>query len=266
VLAIPLTPGGGDYAFLVTAVNQRDPNNAHQQATVPADALGPPDGVPCSLGAGGFIVLDLGAGHDIADGADADFTVTEALTTADPAPEAYRVYAGDAYTQSVLIGSATGTASFDLGGSGVTTARYLRIADLSGASPNLPYAGMDLDAVTVLHGAATSVGPLALASASRLRCVPNPAEVGRGVEIRTRRGENSPMLDHAGETSSLDIFDAAGRLQRRLGISGDRTAWDGRDGRGHLVPAGVYWLRLDEKSSNRGGASASEPVRLVFVR
>ncbi|MCX6640365.1 MAG: hypothetical protein NTW14_07790 [bacterium] len=33
----------------------------------------------------------------------------------------------------------------------MTSTRYLKILDISGASPNLPYAGMDLDAITVLN-------------------------------------------------------------------------------------------------------------------
>lgn len=266
LLAIPLIPGGGEYAFRVAAVNQRDPNNAHSQATVPADAVGPPDGLACSLGSSGFIVLDLGEGHEVVDGAGADFVVTEALWAADPAPEAYRVYAGDAYVQTVLIGSATGTASFDLSGSGVASTRYLKIVDLSGASPNLPYAGMDLDAVTVLHGGATSVDPPVLASKSRLWCLPNPSRVGGDVQILARHGGGGVTLPSAGEISSLGIFDAAGRLQRRLERRGDRSVWDGRDGRGRLVPAGVYWVQLHEERSNGEASSVPEPVRLVRVR
>ena len=51
-----------------------------------------------------------------------------------------------------LIGSATGTASFDLSGSGLASTRYLRIRGPVGRVAESPYAGMDLDAITVLHG------------------------------------------------------------------------------------------------------------------
>jgi len=269
LLSVSLAPGGGEYAFLVAAVNQRDPNNAHQQATVPSDALGPPDGVSCSLGASGFILLDLGAGHEVVDGAGADFTVTEALTAADPAPEAYRVYAGDAYAQTVLVGSATGTTSFDLSGSGVASTRYLKIVDLSGASPNLPYAGMDLDAVTVLHGGATSVEPIVLATNSRLRCIPNPSRVGGAVQILASWDGGIATNMPAVGSADLSIFDTAGRLQRRLGLRGDAAVWDGRDAQGRLVPAGVYWVRRQGvATSGTSGAAESEveSVRLVRIR
>lgn len=47
----------------------------------------------------------------------------------------------------------------------------------------------------------------------------------------------------------LDLIDVSGREIRRLidGAMGGGThaiAWDGRDGEGHRVPGGIYWLRL----------------------
>ena len=119
--AVALQPGGGKYAFFVTSINQSDPYNAYTNVTPASDALGAPDGLACSLGSKGFIVLDMGAGNDIADGPGDDFTVTEALVPGDLVEERYFVYAGDAYDQDVLIGIAEGTASFDLAGSGVGT-------------------------------------------------------------------------------------------------------------------------------------------------
>lgn len=148
---VALEPGGGEYAFMVTSVNQDDPNNAYNNITYPAWALGAPDGIPCSIGSGGFIVLDMGPGHEITDGPDDDFTVTEVIHPRDPNPEQYRVYAGDAYVQNIPIGTAVGTASFDLATAGVISTRYLKIVDESGSSPNLPLAGLDLDAITALN-------------------------------------------------------------------------------------------------------------------
>ena len=48
---------------------------------------------------------------------------------------------------------------------------------------------------------------------------------------------------------SLSVYDAAGRLVRRLVDRPSRAgafveAWDGRDDTGRVVPAGVYFYRL----------------------
>jgi hypothetical protein len=138
------------HAFLVTAVNQRDPNNSYANRSAPANALGGPDGRACSLGAAGFIVLDMGSQHAIVDAPGDDFTVTEAMLPGDSVAEAYRVFAGDAYVQDQLIGVGLGTTSFDLGNAGVGSTRYLKIVDESGANPNASLAGVELDGVTVL--------------------------------------------------------------------------------------------------------------------
>ena len=146
-----LQPTGDTHAFLVTAVNQDDPNNEYANTSAPASALGAPDGVACSLGAGGFIVLDMGPDHVITDGPGDDFTVTEAVLFDDVLPEAYAVFAGDAYAQTQLVGTGFGTTSFDLAAAGLGSTRYLKIVDDSGADPDGALAGLDLDAVTVAH-------------------------------------------------------------------------------------------------------------------
>ncbi len=151
-LEVELARGGRDHAFRILAVDQRDPQDAYANVTDPQQALGPPDGVPCSLGTEGFLVLDLGAGHEAHDGPGADLTVHEALVPGDALPEAYLVYGGDASAQDVPLGAGLGTTDFDLAGTGLSSVRYLRIVDASGAPPSGPLAGVDLDAVTVLNG------------------------------------------------------------------------------------------------------------------
>lgn len=150
--SVKLKRGGNGHAFQVTACDQKDPNNAYAITSVPAQSLGPPDGQPVSLGVGGFIVLDMGAGHAITDGPGVDFTVTEALVPGDALQEPYRVYGG--HDQSVLIGGGAGTASFDLSGSGLTSVRYLKLVDQSAGDPDSAFAGLELDAITVLNGTA----------------------------------------------------------------------------------------------------------------
>jgi carboxypeptidase T len=224
---VALEPGGGEYAFRIVSVNQRDPNHVHANLTFPSAALGAPDGIACSLGSAGMIVLDMGEGHEIVDAPGTDLEVVEAITPADPDPEGYRVYVGDAYTQNTLVGSAVGTAQFDLAAAGVTSTRYLRILDNSGANPNGPLAGMDLDAVVAnIHGVSAVAwrtdaigGPV---RPSHLLVAPNP--VRTDASIRFMLPVPSPI--------ELAIFDAAGR---RVGAA-IRTAW---------LDAGVHELPLD---------------------
>ncbi len=144
---VALQPAAETHAFLVTAVNQRDPGNSYSNTSAPANALGAPDGAACSLGSAGFIVLDMGPQHPIVDGPGIDFTVTEAMLPGDLLPEAYAVYAGNAYEQSQLIGVGLGTTSFDLGAADVGSTRFLKIVDNSGSNPSQPLAGMDLDGI-----------------------------------------------------------------------------------------------------------------------
>ena len=151
---VALSRGNNEHAFFIPTVKQADPQNSYANKSQPSWALGPPDGKACSLGREGFIVLDLGEGHMITDGPDVDFTVTEASLVGDTFAEAYRVYAGDAYNQNTLIGTGIGTASFDIGAVGLSSVRYLKIEDRSGAAAGAPLGGFDLDSITVLSGTA----------------------------------------------------------------------------------------------------------------
>ena len=151
--SVALQPGGNQHGFQITSANQHDNFNDHQNTTLPNAALGAPDGVVASLGREGFLVIDTGAGNEIVDGPGVDFTITEALFVADILPEAYRVWVGDAYVQNTLVGTGLGTQSFDLTGTGVASARYVRIEDATAGAPEDPFAGFDLDALTVLNGA-----------------------------------------------------------------------------------------------------------------
>ena len=86
-----------------------------------------------------------------------------------------------------------------------------------------------------------------------LNCAPNP--FGRATAISYQVGRAGPV--------ALTVHDASGRVVRRLG-SGYRAAgryavrWDGTDGRGLAVPAGVYFLRL-----NTNGEASSRRVTLI---
>jgi predicted deacylase len=147
-----LQPGGGSYAFALTSVDQRDPTNSHNNVTSPGHALGAPDGLACSLGFEGFIVLDLGEGNAIVDGPGDDFTITEALVAGDTTLESYTVYVGDAMNQSSLVGVGLGTTSFDLADASVGSTRYVKILASTGQSSSAPLCGLELDSLTVLSG------------------------------------------------------------------------------------------------------------------
>jgi len=235
---IALEPTSEEYAFMVTSVNQNDPNNAYNNVTNANWALGAPDGLPCSLGLDGFIVLDMGEGHDITDGPGDDFTVTEVLHPRDPGPENYRIYAGNAYEQDVFIGNGNGTTSFDLGTAGVTSTRYLKIQDASGSSPDFPLAGMDLDAVTILNSE-TEISGEAITGINkntsvRVGVTPNPFNPTTEISIQ---------LSAFGHVN-LSVYDVSGRKVATL-VDGYKDAGVHDvmfDGSG--LTSGVYLYKL----------------------
>lgn len=51
--------------------------------------------------------------------------------------------------------------------------------------------------------------------------------------------------DRIAAVNTLRIYSTAGRLVRVLAAGGGRVEWDGHDGAGRRVPAGVYYVRLD---------------------
>lgn len=84
-------------------------------------------------------------------------------------------------------------------------------------------------------------GPSTPPSVGVLRASPSPT---RGI-VRIRVHDASPAAAH------VDVYDAAGRRIRTLpvvdaGADVRRALWDGRDGRGRRVSAGVYFLEAGE--------------------
>jgi len=141
-----LQPGGGFYAYKFVLANVSDPLNSYNNHTLTPDALGPVDGEFLSIGVDGEVILDMGSTTPIVDAPGVDFTVYEGD---DGTPlEGYRVYLSNNWNGPwTLLGSATGTASFDIGEQGFTDARFVRILDDGGGSSTNPYAGFDLDAI-----------------------------------------------------------------------------------------------------------------------
>jgi hypothetical protein len=102
----------------------------------------------------------------------------------------------------------------------------------------------------------TALDPAAAPRAARLLASPRPNPFAEA-------GEVAYMLPRAGAVR-LAVYDAAGR-ERAVLVAGRQDAgprvarWDGRDSRGHKLPAGVYFVRLDFE-----GRTESE--KLVIAR
>ena len=93
-----------------------------------------------------------------------------------------------------------------------------------------------------------------MAFVTRLRgCTPNP--FSRGTSVNYELAQYGPV--------ELTVHDVSGRLVRRL-ESGPRQRgihamrWNGTDGYGRVVPAGVYFVRY-----SAGGTSSTGRVTLV---
>lgn len=113
------------------------------------------------------------------------------------------------------------------------------------------------------------VGDAAVAADARvvLRAEPNPfresVRIGAsGAGSASGSGAGVPgRSGRSGDLGALRIVDATGRAVRTLESPvGDGFTWDGRDGSGALVPAGVYFARLTDPSG-AGGAG----IRLVRI-
>jgi len=155
VLDVALNPGGERYAHQVVWCNFYDPysypNNYQNNPTDAVFALGPPDDTFGSLGVGGDMVVDMGEDAMIINGLGDDFTVFEGD---DGTSEGYHVSVSDNWEMNGVwthIGSASGTSSFDLEGSGVEQTRYVRIQDDYGGNAYDYCPGFDVDAIQSLH-------------------------------------------------------------------------------------------------------------------
>ncbi len=119
----------------------------------------------------------------------------------------------------------------------------------------IPHEFMGMTGSVMVQAEATGVpgdGSRARTPGLALRAVPNPFRSGSVIRFR---------LAGAGEVRA-GVLDPAGRRVRILASGsfppGDHTlAWDGRDGYGRLLPAGVYLVRV----SAPGGAETVKVVK-----
>ena len=137
---VALVPSDEYYAHRVTLCEYFDYND---NPTEGISALGPPDDISASLGTDGMMVLDMGESTPITDNADDDFSVYEATGV----DEDYTVSVSNSWNGPwTTLGSATGTASFDLSIVGMDSARFVKIED-DGTGSDDTYPGFDLDAI-----------------------------------------------------------------------------------------------------------------------
>jgi len=125
-LNVQLDRGGPNYAHKVVFCKIADPYDAHNNHTLTTSALGAPDGVYLSIGVSGWIAFDMGEGTEIVDRAGKDFKIYEAGST----DEGFTAYVSNYWNgpwQSV--GTGMGTTEFDIAGTGLSKARYVKIVD-----------------------------------------------------------------------------------------------------------------------------------------
>jgi carboxypeptidase D len=246
-----LSPGGGHHADRVEIANIEDPYDTYDNETLTMAILGAPDQVGCSMGRGGEVVVDLGPASVISDGPGDDLEVHE--SPEDVATEGYDVYGGNDYLGHwTLIGSGSGTTGFDLAGTGIVEARYIRIVDDGDGSASGANPGFELDAVVALGVSSTGIatGPAPGAGRARIHLgpvAPNPVVAGHDLALS--------YAVPAGAPATLRVFDVQGRMVTTLArdlvgagtVDGDasaRLAWQARDRSGRPLPAGVYLIKL----------------------
>jgi hypothetical protein len=156
VLNVALNPSNQFYAYQVTTCAFYAPSDNYQNnPTEGISLLGPPDGVCASLGVGGSIIVDMA--NMISDRPDApDFKVYEGDGTAD----GYSVYVSTDWDGPwTQVGSARGTAEFDLADALVNSARYIKIIDDGTGNAYELNPGVDIDALQNLAAVRTNQPP-----------------------------------------------------------------------------------------------------------
>ncbi len=116
----------------------------------PHNALGPPDGIPCSLGRNGQLALDMGEHFMITNNPGNDVIVYE--TDVGDGDEGFTLYgsSGNFLGPWVLIGTGMGTTEFDLTGTGLSIVRYFKIVDDNNGTYDGENPGYDLDTIGAL--------------------------------------------------------------------------------------------------------------------
>ncbi len=230
VLNIRLTPDPGQYAAKIAAVVI--PGNNPQDVAFTPRIIGAPDSSYYSLGKNGWIIVDMQ--DTLRDIPGDDFKVYEG----DDTPEGFSCFAGQTIDGPwISVGNGTGTFSFDLSGTGLTSARFIKLKDDNDGLPNTNHAGFDLDAIEGFFLNTSVPGP-DVPNGLVVRLFPNPVVD----ELTVTTGNTS-------FTGLLTIYAANGKLlfsepihngTAKVGtpsladgiyilkLSNDRTFWTGK--------------------------------------
>ena len=156
VLNVVLHPSPHYFAYQVTTCAYYAPSDNYQNNPTDGIAsLGIPDDGCASLGAGGYIILDMYDQITDVPGA-ADLKVYEGDATSD----GYTVYvSSDWQGPWISLGIGMGTAEFDLATGSVESARYVKIVDDGNGNPSEMYPGVDIDSVENLATANQNQAP-----------------------------------------------------------------------------------------------------------
>jgi len=146
----------------ITASIEVDGADLPNVAADPEKVLGPPEGTTAGITAlgliGDHVVVDLGEGEEAFDKDGPDIVVMEYGLAAGGFPEPYRVYVGEAGDGPFIpIGDGAGARGFELAGSGLASARYVKVESLSShqnvtdglGSPLYP--GAEIDAIGAVY-------------------------------------------------------------------------------------------------------------------
>ena len=152
-----LTPGADAYADCVVDFKANGSNNQWKD---PNMVLGAPNCSPWNFlslgGGGGYVIVDMGAGEEIVDGAGADLKIHETGSGCGGINERYDVFiSNNPNGDWVPLNSGSGTSTFDLAGSQLFTVRYVMIVDNTGLNNSSRTPGADIDAIEALHSNAS---------------------------------------------------------------------------------------------------------------